>query len=76
MRHSPSPRPPPLPIPLVFLFYVDWKRELLRSCPGPSKLDVAAMSDDLLSALFEDRCQPSLPALLDYAMAGLSAGQA
>jgi hypothetical protein len=75
-------RPPPLepynPIstPLALFMFVDWKRELLRSCPGPSKLDVADMGDDLLSALFEDRCQPSLPALLDYAMAGLSAGQA
>jgi hypothetical protein len=77
-----SSRPPPLlphnPIdtPLALFLFVDWKRELLRACPGPSRLDVADMGDPLLALLFEDGCEPTLASLLDYAMAGLSAGEA
>jgi hypothetical protein len=75
MRHSPVAALP-IPVPVVAVFYVDWKRQLLRSCPGESRLDVADMDDDLLNDLFKDGCAPTLLALLHRSMFRLSAGQA
>lgn len=77
-----SSRPPPLlphnPIdtPLALFLFVDWKRELLRACSGGVRVDVADMGDLLLASRFDDGCEPTLDALLDYSMAALSVGEA
>ena len=50
--------------------FYDWKQTLLRSA-GSASPDVHQLGDHVLQLFWEDGCEPTMSAMLDYAQNGL-----
>lgn len=54
----------------MFTAFDDWKQRLLTSA-GSASAPVLLLGDYVLELFFNDGCEPTVAAMLDYAQAGL-----